>query len=314
MNGAEVAAAVARFAQILGMISAFGALGFRLLVLPGVGRDEALVAEMAARLGLLAQASLAFALLGGLARLGWQAAVVGDVGGGEAGSVSALVAAAADMVALTRFGQFLALQWLALALALVLSPGRGRPAACAALAGLTLALVLTAGSGHGAAMPGWRGAVLGMVASLHVLAAGVWLGGLAPLSLLLRRLPAPAAAAAVARFSALATIAVAVLALSALAQGAALIGGLAALAASPYGRLILVKTLLFLTLLGFGARNRLLLLPALAGANGPIALRALRRGLGWAMALALAVLLAASFLGSLAPGQDFRGGDTLAAS
>ncbi len=309
MNGAEVAAAVARFAQTLGMISAFGAFGFRLLVLPSVGRDEALAAEMAARLGLLAQASLAFALLGGLARLSWQAAVVG-----EAGSVSALFAAAVDMVALTRFGQFLALQWLALVLALVLSPGRGRHAACAALAGITLGLVLAAGSGHGAAMPGWRGDVLWMVASLHVLAAGVWLGGLAPLSLLLRRLPAPAAAAAVARFSALATIAVAVLALSALAEGGVLLGGVGALAGSPYGRLILVKTLLFLTLLGFGARNRLWLLPALSGANGPIALRALRRGLGWAMALALAVLLAASFLGSLAPGQDFRGGDTLAAS
>ena len=98
------------------------------------------------------------------------------------------------------------------------------------------------------------------------------------------------------------------------AEAAALIGGLAALAASPYGRLILVKTLLFLTLLGFGARNRLWLLPALTGANGPIALRALRRGLIRAMALGLAVLLAASFLGSLAPGQGPPGGDTLAAS
>ncbi len=309
MNGAEAAVAIARFAQTLGMISAFGALGFRGLVLPRLAQDEVFVAKMAARLGRLAQASLALALLGGLARLGGQAALVG-----EAGSVAALWAAAADMVALTRFGQFLALQGLALALALVLSSARGWPATLAALAGVAFALVLAAGSGHGAAVPGWRGRLLWGVESVHLLAAGVWLGGLVPLSLLLGRLDARAAAAPVARFSALALLAATAIAVSALAQGAALTGSPAALATSPYGRLILMKTLLFLTLVGFGARNRLLLLPALTGANGPAALRALRRGLGWAIVLGLAVLLAASFLGSLAPGQAPPGGETLAAS
>lgn len=295
MGGADAAVVAARFLQLLGTVSALGALGFRLAVMPVITRERADCDGLAAELDRLVRGSLWLALIGIASRLAAQAEVITG-----ADSVSDLAAAVAAILRFSRFGRFLGAEGVALVLALA---GVGRWRASAALL-VALALVLAAGSGHGAAMPGWQGRVMWGVESTHLLAAGLWLGGLAPLSRLLRRLPPAAAAAPVARFSALAMIAVAVLAASALVQGAVLVGGFAPLATTAYGRLVLAKSLLFLTLLGFGARNRLLLLPALTGANGATASRTLRRGLLWGVGFALLVLLAASVLASLPPARE----------
>ncbi len=297
MGGVEAAVALALFVQLCGLVFAFGAFSFAALILAHAALGEGVRASLAARLVWIARASLLLALIGALSRLSLQAVAIGAAGG-----VGEIPVAVTDLVRFSRFGRGIAGEGVLLAVALFT---RGR--AGAALTGL--ALVLLAGSGHAAAMPGWRGEILWGVASLHVLAASFWLGGIVPLWLLLGRLEAKAAVAPVARFSALAIGAVIVLALSAATEGGVLVGSIAALPGSLYGRVILAKLLLFLTLIGYGARNRAVLLPALAGAEGWVALATLRQSLSRAWLFALAVLLAASFLASLAPPFAASGGE-----
>ncbi len=296
MTPAEAAVALAQVVQICGMVSAFGSFVFRLTVLPGTALDGAARDGMAARLAGLARASLGLAVLAAAARLALQAAVIAG-----AASVGDALAAIPDIVRFSRFGAMLVGEGGLMALALF--AGRGARGGVFGATLLALAFVLAAGSLHGAAVPGWRGGALWAVASLHMLATALWLGGIWPLGLLLGRLSAAAAAPPVARFSALAMSAVAVLALTALAQASVLVGSMAALTAGSYGRLVVVKSLLFLLLLGLAARNRLLLLPALQGGQGERALRLLRHSLRWSLGLAFLVLLAAGFLASLAPGS-----------
>ena len=294
MTPAEAAVALAQVVQICGMVSALGSFVFRLTVLPGAALDGA--DGMAARLAGLARASLGLAVLAAAARLALQAAVIAG-----AASVGDALAAVPDIVRFSRFGAMLVGEGGLMALALF--AGRGARGGVFGATLLALAFVLAAGSLHGAAVPGWRGGALWAVASLHMLATALWLGGIWPLGLLLGRLSAAAAAPPVARFSALAMSAVAVLALTALAQASVLVGSMAGLTAGSYGRLVMVKSLLFLLLLGLAARNRLLLLPALQGGQGERALRLLRHSLRWSLGLAFLVLLAAGFLASLAPGS-----------
>ncbi len=296
MTPAEAAVALAQVVQICGMVSAFGSFVFRLTVLPGTALDGAARDGMAARLAGLARASLGLAVLAAAARLALQAAVIAG-----AASVGDALAAIPDIVRFSRFGAMLVGEGGLMALALF--AGRGARGGVFGATLLALAFVLAAGSLHGAAVPGWRGGALWAVASLHMLATALWLGGIGPLGLLLGRLSPAAAAPPVARFSALAMSAVAVLALTALAQASVLVGSMAGLTAGSYGRLVMVKSLLFLLLLGLAARNRLLLLPALQGGQGERALRLLRHSLRWSLGLAFLVLLAAGFLASLAPGS-----------
>ena len=296
MTPAEAAVALAQVVQICGMVSAFGSFVFRLTVLPGAALDGAARDGMAARLAGLARASLVLAVLAAAARLVLQAAVIAG-----AASVGDALAAVPDIVRFSRFGAMLVGEGGLMALALF--AGRGARGGVFGATLLALAFVLAAGSLHGAAVPGWRGGALWAVASLHMLATALWLGGIWPLGLLLGRLSPAAAAPPVARFSALAMSAVAVLALTALAQASVLVGSMAGLTAGSYGRLVMVKSLLFLLLLGLAARNRLLLLPALQGGQGEQALRLLRHSLRWSLGLAFLALLAAGFLASLAPGS-----------
>ena len=278
-----------RFLQLAGMLSAFGALLFRLLIAPRA-------MEGGRALPALIGASLLLALFGGLVRLLAESAVVND-----AGSVAAAVAAIPEVIRFSRFGTFLAAQLAFIVLALALHGGvrAWRPVARAALVGG--ALVLAAGSGHAAALPDGEGRLLWAVETLHLFAAGGWLGGLAPLFFVLRAAPIERAARMVRRFSMLAMVLVGALALSALIQGVALIGGFGPLLATDYGRLALIKLGLFALLLGLAARNRLVLLPALEGAAPMPALYALRSSLARGMALGLMVLLAASLLASWGP-------------
>jgi putative copper resistance protein D len=293
---AEAAVALAQVVQICGMVSAFGSFVFRLTILPSAALDGAARDGVAARLAGLARASLVLAVLAAAARLALQAAVIAG-----AASVGDALAAIPDIVRFSRFGAMLVGEGGLMALALF--AGRGARGGVFGATLLALAFVLAAGTLHGAAVPGWRGGALWAVASLHMLATALWLGGIWPLGLLLGRLSPAAAAPPVARFSALAMSAVAVLALTAFVQASVLVGSMGGLTAGPYGRLVMVKSLLFLLLLGSAARNRLLLLPALQGGQGEQALRLLRHSLRWSLGLAFLVLLAAGFLASLAPGS-----------
>ena len=100
---------------------------------------------------------------------------------------------------------------------------------------------------------------------LHMLAAGVWVGGLVWLLLGLRNLDGPARAAAVRRFSQLAFAAVAVIAVTGVLRAVPEVGSLGALVSTSFGVTLLIKSGLFVALMGIAWRNRYRLVPKLAG-------------------------------------------------
>lgn len=114
--------------------------------------------------------------------------------------------------------------------------------------------------------------------SLHLLAAGVWLGGLPLLFLLLTRAvraldPAWAAVSreATRRFSVLGLVSVGTLILTGAVNSWILVGNFPPLVGTAYGRLLLLKLGLLLPLIWIAARNLLRLKPQLlaAQASGP---------------------------------------------
>jgi putative copper resistance protein D len=169
---------------------------------------------------------------------------------------------------------------------------------------LCLALALTgslAWSGHGAATPGGRGDLHLASDILHLIASGMWVGGLLPFAVLLRSLP-QSAAAITHRFSTLATISVLVLLPSGIVNGWMIVGNVDALFASHYGRLLLAKIALFILMLAFAAVNRFVLTPRLARPDISEAARGrLLVHSGCEIALGLAIVALVGALGTLPP-------------
>jgi uncharacterized membrane protein len=166
-------------------------------------------------------------------------------------------------------------------------------------------------AGHAAAPSGLRPVNL-MAQWLHLLAAGVWAGGLVWLLAGLldprRRQPSDTATVgavdrvqAVLRFSRLALPVVGILAATGLDRALDLAGGWSGLTRTGFGRILDLKLLLFAGLLVLAARNRYRLLPTLTGPQGR--LHALRRSVTGEIALVAAVLLAAALLTQLPPGK-----------
>ncbi len=118
---------------------------------------------------------------------------------------------------------------------------------------------------------------------LHMLAAGVWAGGLVWLLLGLRGLDGPARASAVRRFSQLAFAAVAVIAVTGVLRAVPEVGSLGALTSTSFGVALLVKTGLFLALTGIAWRNRYRLAPRIAR-SAPTAAGRLSAAMGGAAA------------------------------
>ena len=111
--------------------------------------------------------------------------------------------------------------------------------------------------------------------ALHLLGAGLWLGALVPLLLVLGRARMSSASAwhalaatATRRFSTLGVFAVVTLLVTGLINAWVLVGSFPALMDTPYGRLVSTKVLLFVTIVSIAAFNRVKLMPRLpAGGN-----------------------------------------------
>jgi copper transport protein len=183
----------------------------------------------------------------------------------------------------------------------VLAPTPSRPQILIVFAAV-VALALTAPlAGHaGSTSPT---ALLVTTDTLHVLSMSVWLGGLVLLLYALfgaaRKLPpterTPLLADAVGRFSRLATVAVLVLLLTGIVQSIFLVESIDALFETAYGRLVLVKIVLFVGLMALGAYNQRRSLPRLRrladGAEEPGRAGALlRRTVAFEVGFALIVL------------------------
>jgi copper resistance protein D len=144
---------------------------------------------------------------------------------------------------------------------------------------------------------------------VHLLAAGLWLGGLVPLAWLLRRAGSPGDASwisavrdVVPRFSQMGYIAVALLALTGAINTLLLVGSAEALISTPYGRLLGLKLMLFLTMVAVALFNRFRLLPRLQRAAQPSAtIAGLARAVLFEQGLGLAILAVVSVLGTLPP-------------
>jgi copper transport protein len=204
-----------------------------------------------------------------LVAAGWVTSLVGAAGslllqGPYAAGRS--LAGVADPVLLsatidTDYGRFmLARLGLLAAAAALVAADRQRSPRWRAGAALTLGAALPAtwvGTGHANTA---GGPVDALVATAHLVAMSGWFGGLALLALcLLPRSAAPPAdeiAAALPRFSRLATAAVAILVGTGVYVAWREVGSLGALAGTSYGRLLAFKLAAIGVLLGFGAISR----------------------------------------------------------
>jgi copper transport protein len=179
-------------------------------------------------------------------------------------------------------------------------PARG-PLAALGLAGAA-GMLVHALAGHAAGPSPLR--LLNLLAQwAHLLAVGVWVGGLAwLLAALWARGGAWSTREAVVRFSRLAGISLAVVVVTGVARTADELGGWGRLADSGFGRALDLKLVLFAGLVALGALNRYRLVPLLRTGPRRRATARLRRSVGAELGLAAGVLAAAALLSQLAPG------------
>jgi len=170
---------------------------------------------------------------------------------------------------------------------------------------LALAAVATlAWSGHAGASEGGIGVLHRMSDILHLIAASAWLGTLVLLLLALARSGTPTTEliAALRRFAVTGTLIVGALILSGVVNLWAIVGfeALPALAATDYGRTLILKLLLFAAMLGFAAYNRWHLTPRLER-SADERVRCRRASVSLEATVAVGVILTVAFLGTQAP-------------
>jgi putative copper resistance protein D len=170
-------------------------------------------------------------------------------------------------------------------------------------------------AGHAVADVGPYGSVHLANDAAHLGVAAFWPGGLVPLAaLLLRLLKSKQAALSVTiaqitrRFSISSLIAVAGLWLTGLINSFFLVGSIQALLTSTYGQILLCKVVLFLSMVGFGAWNLLVLKPKLAidipaknFTRQETAAHSLIRNVFWEIGLGTAVIMIVAVLGITPP-------------
>jgi copper resistance protein D len=187
----------------------------------------------------------------------------------------------------------------------------------AILAGLLASAYLgsLAFAGHGAEGLGVEQNIHLVADFLHLVAAGLWLGALIPLVLLLVYLGRfeedgwiSAAGRAASCFSTLGILAVGVLLASGTINAAFLLGGMHSLVDSNYGRLLLFKIVLFAAMVCLAGINRQSLLPRLAdGVEAGPAAATVRRLVQSALveiALGLAIVCVVGWLGIMPPANE----------
>jgi copper resistance protein D len=284
IGGVEMALLLARLVHFASTLGLFGAVAFDTYAGPA---GKAVTQEL--RRGLIAAA--AASLVSAIAWLFLEAASFAD-DWSKALDPDVIGAVLTD----TEFGRIWAVR-LALALAvlmLAILPGRNR-----LVFGLTSAtLVGTLGlTGHAAMETNGPGLFHRLNHIVHLLSVGVWFGGLWPLGRALHR-ATPLATLAVRRFSAVGIVIVASIVGSGTVNSWFLIGSWRGLWQSDYGRVLMVKLLLVGGMIGLAAINRLMLVMRI---EDRAILARLARHISLEQALGLAVIAAASILGTLPP-------------
>lgn len=259
--------------------------------------------------------AVAALLLSGLLSLGYQAAVVTGRPG-DALSATTLL----RLVSATQFGTVWLLRHglLLLLAGLIFLRERedsGWDWAAFRSEGLLLGatgLGLAAWAGHAAAVEPWGLAATGADA-LHLLAVGIWLGGLVPLAALLRAAgdeagadARPFAVLAARSFSQVALLAMLTLVATGIWNGWNQVGDFPSLVGTRHGRLLLLKLGLLAAILVLAGLNRLRWLPALSGEAetvGRPAMRRLSAFVGAELVLGIAILAIVSAMALTPPGR-----------
>jgi len=156
------------------------------------------------------------------------------------------------------------------------------------------ALASMAWSGHAVGTPG---NIHVCADAIHLLAAGAWVGGLIPLAYVLAGSSIEAIVLA-KRFSRLGITCVAALLITGIVNAWFLVGRPGALIDTPYGRLLLVKLMLFVLMLALAAVNRVRLAPRLPDAS---AAQRIARNARVEAALGSAVVLVVAVVGVMVP-------------
>jgi putative copper resistance protein D len=275
---------------------AAGTVAFMALVAaPALGRAGGTsLVTLRRRANIMTWAALAAAIASGAV---WLALLAADIYGAPLVEVC-LQGGPWAVLSGTRFGAVSSARLAAaLLLAVLLISPRLRWLQLAAAAALTAPLALI---GHAGATPGAAGQLHLASDAVHLLAAGVWLGGLPALALLLAaaRPPQGLAVRAAAHFSTLGIASVVALLASGIVNSWMLLSSPRDLMATDYGRLLFLKIGLFAAMLAIAAVNRFHLTPRLAGAP---ARRALMRNSLAETALGAGVLLLVGALGTMQP-------------
>ena len=211
----------------------------------------------------------------------------------------------------TQFGLVAEIRFaLALVLAACLAYDRSTRTRWLALAAGLGLMAAIAWTGHGGSDIGVAGLLHAAADVLHLVASAAWIGGLVPLALLLAELQRNSDGAGdaivqrlVQRFSVLGVISVATLLVTGIINAWALVGSFDALAATDYGRILMLKIVLFAMMVGVAAINRFWLTPRLAlPAGSPMdALREITRNSMIELALGLAIFAIVGALGMMHP-------------
>ena len=303
----DVPLVMTRWLHFVSLMVAFGASFFPLYAVPE-GVDQKSLPGLAST-GRIVRLAAYLGLASGLAWVGLSlVGMVGDIAGVfDRDTLSAFFLE-------TSFGPvWIARLVLLLCLALVAwglsdkGSSTGKTALIAVIgAG---ALASQASIGHAAMASGTELSAELISYMLHVLAAGAWIGGLVPLGLVLAdtgrieaepRRDLRVEEALLARFSNVGIILVLVILATGIANSAFRLGSAQDLTMSIYGRLILVKALVFALMLVAAAFNRWRLMPRLERC-GDQAIAAIRRNILAEQVLGALVLAAAAWLGTLAP-------------
>jgi putative copper resistance protein D len=297
---------VARFIHFAAAMAAFGIGAFRIYAFAG----SPIPADEPGRVALdrsLARGAIGTALLAVLSAVAIIPFTAAEMTGSDA---LALDPATWHAVLLdTEFGHVWCwhLGFVVALLALTAMPPRPWQVGAAALAALLLLASLGL-TGH-AAMDMGGGATHEINQMAHLIAGGLWLGGLVPLGVLLRRAVRPDGADYVAlarialpHFSQIGYVAVALLAITGTVNSVMLVGSLGAFVTTPYGRLLAVKIALFLAMVGLALGNRFRLMARLRGPqDATVPLRTLARSVLFEQMIGLAILAVVSVLGTWPP-------------
>jgi copper transport protein len=292
-----------RWLELAGTCLLVGVVAVWLGILPAVGRRRSLSGWTRSRLLTIATVGYAAFLVGKAGQL--------LIAAGGLLPAAATSWPAAIWTALTagRFG----LLWLAAmgaaALVLVvagaaLAHPSSRLVAGALVLATTVLLVITTATSHGANQSGPEPGLIAL-RTVHLGAAGLWVGGLSVIVFLFAGAlrggspEAPAALLAFRRFTGLAFIAVGLLTVSGLMLVGRGVASAAQLVTTTYGLTLVAKLIAGGAAFGFGIRHTLLLSPPRGGGvGGPVKLA---RSVPFEVGAMLVVLWGAAALGATAP-------------